>query len=264
LRLSQWVDIGDYGVGLVGPRRYGAGVATNTLPVTGKPRPASARRTTVFMKLLMALSGALFVFYVIVHMYGNLKIFAGVRAFDEYALHLRTILTPILPYGGFLWLFRAALIVALVAHAWSAFWLWSRARGARTTRYVAKEAARATVRSRAMRWGGVALLLFLVWHLLQFSIVKFNVGSEAAGDSAGRLVISSFQVWWVVLLYALAMVALGLHLWHGVWSASQTLGWATSARSRATSKAVATVIALVVSIGFILPPLAILFGLVKG
>ena len=216
------------------------------------------------MKLLMALSGALFVFYVVVHMYGNLKIFAGVEAFDDYALHLRTLLTPILPYGGFLWLFRALLIVALVAHAWSAFYLWSRARGARTTRYVAKEAAKATVKSRMMRWGGVALLLFLVWHLLQFTIVKFNVGSVAAGDSAGRLVISSFQVWWVVVIYLLALAALGMHLWHGVWSASQTLGWTSSARSRRTAKTVASVIALVTAVGFALPPLAILFGIVKG
>lgn len=216
------------------------------------------------MKLLMALSGALFVFYVLVHMYGNLKIFGGVEAFDDYALHLRTLLTPILPFGGFLWLFRALLVVALAAHAYSAFYLWSKARGARTNRYVAKEAAKATLKSRMMRWGGVALLLFLVWHLLQFTIVKFNVGTEAAGDSAGLLVISSFQVWWVVVIYLLALVALGMHLWHGVWSASQTLGWTNTANSRRTAKATATVIALVTAVGFALPPLAILFGIVKG
>jgi succinate dehydrogenase / fumarate reductase, cytochrome b subunit len=216
------------------------------------------------MKLLMALSGALFVFYVLLHMYGNLKIFSGVEAFDEYALHLRTLLTPILPFGGFLWLFRALLVVALVVHAWSAFYLWSKARGARTSRYVAKEAAKATVTSKMMRWGGVALLLFLVWHLLQFTILKFNVGPDAVGDSAGALVISSFEVWWVVVIYLLALVALGMHLWHGVWSASQTLGWTSSAKSRRTAKATATVIALVTAVGFALPPLAILFGIVKG
>jgi succinate dehydrogenase / fumarate reductase cytochrome b subunit len=216
------------------------------------------------MKLLMALSGALFVFYVVLHMYGNLKIFGGVEAFDEYALHLRTILMPILPFGGFLWLFRALLVVALFAHAYAAFYLWSRAKGARTTRYVAKQAARATIRSRMMRWGGVALLLFLVWHLLQFTILKINVGPDAVGDSAGKLVISSFQVWWVVLIYVLALAALGMHLWHGVWSASQTLGWTNSAKSRRTAKATATVIALVTAVGFALPPLAILFGIVKG
>ena len=240
-------------------------MATNTLPKSGTPRgTVSARRTTVFMKLLMAVSGALFVFYVLVHMYGNLKIFGGTAPFDEYAHHLRTILTPILPYGGFLWLFRAALIVALVVHAYSAFYLWSRARGARTTRYVAKEAARVSVRSKMMRWGGVALLAFLVWHLLQFSIVKFNVGPDAANDSPGALVISSFQVWWVVLIYLVAMVALGMHLYHGVWSASQTLGWVSTARARRLSQTTALVIALVTAVGFMLPPLAILFGIVKG
>jgi succinate dehydrogenase / fumarate reductase cytochrome b subunit len=217
------------------------------------------------MKLLMAVSGAFFVLYVFAHMYGNLKIFGGVAEFDDYALHLRTMFTPFLPFGGFLWILRVLLLVALVAHAWSAFYLWSRARGARTTRYVAKEAVRATIRSKVMRWGGVAILLFLVWHLLQFTILKFNVGPDTvAGDSAGALVISTFQVWWVVLIYLLALVALGLHLWHGVWSAAQTLGWTGSARTRARAKYQATIIALVISVGFALPPLAILFGIVKG
>ncbi len=236
-------------------------VATNTLPRTG---PATARRTTVFMKIVMAASGALFVLYVLMHMYGNLKIFSGVAAFDDYAHHLRTMFMPILPFGGFLWLFRALLVVAVVAHVWAATQLWRRANGARSTRYYAKDAARAAIKSKTMRWGGLAILLFLVWHLLQFTIVRFNVGPDAAGDSPGLLVISSFQVWWVVLIYALAMVALGMHLWHGIFSASQTLGWSTSAKARAGARGTATVIALVTSIGFILPPLAILFGLVKG
>jgi succinate dehydrogenase / fumarate reductase cytochrome b subunit len=239
-------------------------VATKIAPMTGTKKTASARRSTVFMKLLMAVSGALFVFYVLAHMYGNLKIFGGVAAFNEYAEHLRTMFTPILPFGGFLWLLRVLLVVALVAHAYAAFWLWSRARGARTTRYVAKQAARATVKSRMMRWGGVALLLFVVWHLLQFTVVKFNVGSLAAQNNSGLLVISSFQVWWVVLIYLLALVALGLHLYHGVWSATQTLGWAGSAAARSRAKRLGLVIALVTSVGFALPPLAILFGIVKG
>ncbi|MGW5242069.1 succinate dehydrogenase cytochrome b subunit [Monashia sp. NPDC004114] len=240
-------------------------MATNTLPEAGARKPAAAHRTTVFMKLLMAVSGAFFVLYVFLHMYGNLKIFGGVAEFDDYALHLRTMFTPFLPFGGLLWILRVLLVVALVVHAWSAFYLWSRARGARTTRYVAKEAAKATLRSKVMRWGGVAILLFLVWHLLQFTILKFNVGPDAvSGDSAGQLVISSFQVWWVVLIYLLALVALGLHLWHGVWSAAQTLGWTGSARTRRRAKYQATIIALVISVGFALPPLAILFGIVKG
>ncbi|GAA6527698.1 succinate dehydrogenase cytochrome b subunit [Intrasporangium sp. DVR] len=218
----------------------------------------------MFLKMVMAVSGALFVLYVLLHMYGNLKIFSGVAAFDHYAESLRTLLTPILPVGGVLWLLRALLVVAVVAHVWAAAQLWRRANGARSTRYVAKEAARAALTSKAMRWGGLALLLFIIWHLLQFTMIKFNVGPDAAGDSVGRLVISSFQVWWVALIYVLAMIALAMHLYHGIFSASQTLGWSTTARARARARGTATVVALVVAIGFLLPPLAILFGIIKG
>jgi succinate dehydrogenase / fumarate reductase cytochrome b subunit len=216
------------------------------------------------MKMVMAASGALFVLYVLLHMYGNLHIFSGVKAFDEYAHSLRTMFTPILPFGGFLWLLRALLVLAVIAHLWAAAQLWRRANGARTTRYFAKEAAKAAVKSKMMRWGGVAIVLFVIWHLLQFTIVKFNVGPDQVGDSPGGLVISSFQVWWVTLIYVLAMIALAMHLWHGVFSASQTIGWSTTAEARARARATATVISLVTSIGFILPPLAILFGIVKG
>ncbi len=240
-------------------------MATSSLAAPGQ---VSARRTTVFLKILMALSGALFVLYVLAHMYGNLKILGGTRGFDEYALHLRTLLTPLLPVGGVLWILRALLVVALVAHAWAAFTLWARANGARTTRYVAKQAARASIKSRMMRWGGVALLLFVVWHLLQFTILRFNVNPSVPaariGDSAGALVIASFQVWWNVALYLLALVALGMHLYHGVYSAAQTLGWTNTGTARAAAKATGQVVAVVTAVGFAIPPLAILFGLVKG
>jgi succinate dehydrogenase / fumarate reductase cytochrome b subunit len=197
-------------------------------------------------------------------MYGNLKIFAGIAAFDDYAHHLRTMFMPVLPYGGTLWIIRVVLIVAVIVHVWAAFALWARAQGARTTRYVAKEAAKRTLKTKWMRWGGVAILLFVIWHLFQFTWLKINVGSLVAGDSIGQLVISSFQVWWLTLIYLLAMIALGLHIYHGVWSASQTLGWANTARARVAWKAVAHVLAFVIAVGFILPPLAILAGFVKG
>lgn len=236
-------------------------MATNTLSPTSQ---VSARRTTVFLKLLMALSGALFVLYVLLHMYGNLKIFGGVAPFDDYAHHLRTMLTPILPFGGLLWIVRALLVIAVVAHVYAALVLWGRAHGARSTRYVAKAAAKASIRTEWMRWGGVAIFLFVIWHLLQFTWLKFNVGTLTAGGSPGLLLISSFQVWWVTLIYLLALVALGLHLWHGVWSAAQTLGWTNSAKARGIAKATAGVVALIVAVGFALPPLAIMFGIVKG
>lgn len=219
------------------------------------------------MKLLMAVTGALFVFYVLMHMYGNLKLFGGQSAFDTYAHHLRTLGEPILPYKGFLWVFRVLLIFSLLGHAYSAFYLWRKANGARSkSRYSVRLAGSAAWRSKAMRWGGVALLLFLVFHIVQFTTnkVNFNSGVSDAeiGDSPYNLVVASFQLWWVVLIYLLALAALGLHLHHGVWSAAQTLGWTTSPAARMRAKAVAVFIAAVVTVGFALPPLSILFGIV--
>ena len=243
-------------------------MATSTL-LKGE---TTARRTTVFMKFLMATTGALFVFYVLMHMYGNLKIFAGAPAFDEYAEHLREILVPILPYSGFLWLFRALLVVSLVVHAYAAFTLWSRANGARPQRYAVKNAAKGAARTKMMRWGGVTLLAWLIFHLVQFTIAKVNFNGAFPADklkidghpSTGMLVIASFQLWWVVLIYLIALVALGMHLFHGVWSGAQTLGWTNSATSRRLAHTTAHLVAGIVVLGFAIPPLAILFGIVKG
>ncbi len=213
------------------------------------------------MKMVMAVTGALFVFYVLMHMYGNLKMFGGQAAFDEYAQHLRVLGEPILPYSGFLWVFRVVLLVSLVAHAYSAFYLWSRAQGARSTKYQVRKAAAATISSKFMRWGGVALLFFIIFHLLQFTTNTIRVGGDFG--SPYQRVVAGFQVWWVVLIYVIAMTALGMHLRHGVWSASQTLGWTGTARSRRTANAVAVTIAAVVVVGFLLPPFSVLFGLTK-
>ena len=217
------------------------------------------------MKMLMAVSGALFVFYVLAHMYGNLKIFGGVAAFDEYAHHLRTMFTPILPYGGFLWLFRLVLILALAAHAWAAFYLWSKANGARTTRYVAKEAARATVKSRMMRWGGVALLLFLVWHLLQFTIVGVQ-RRPACGRQAARARSSSAASRCGGWCSSTCSPSWRSGCTSTTASGARPRRWAgpAAARRGGGRRPPVSVIALVTSIGFALPPLAILFGIVKG
>jgi succinate dehydrogenase / fumarate reductase cytochrome b subunit len=232
-------------------------VATSTL----SPSSLSARRTTIAMKLVMALSGAFFVLYVIAHMYGNLKAFAGADSFNGYSHHLRVLGDPILPDGGFLWIMRLLLIAALVAHVYSAFYLWSRAQGARTTKYVVKKAAATTLSARFMRWGGVALLLFIVFHLLQFTTNTIRVNGDY--DNPYQRLVAGFQVWWVVVLYLLALVALAMHLRHGVWSASQTLGWTNSSRSRALANRAGIIIGAVVSIGFAIVPLSVLFGIVK-
>ena len=233
-------------------------VATTTLPAT-----VSARRTTIAMKMVMAVSGIFFVLFVLVHMYGNLKMFWGAEPYNEYAHHLRTIGQPILPYGGVLWILRVLLIVAVLAHIYSAFYLWSRARGARTTRYQVKKAAAATLSSRFMRWGGVALLLFIIWHILQFTTHTINVNGTHEDPYSNYVAAFQPQVWWVFVIYALAMIALAMHIRHGVWSASQTLGWTGNARARRNTNTLGVVLAAVISLGFILPPIFVILGTIK-
>ena len=224
-------------------------------------RGARASRTTIALKLGMALSGVVFIGFVLGHMYGNLKAFAGHDAFNEYAHHLRELGEPMLPHEGFLWIMRVGLIVALAVHVYCAVVLWRRAARARTTKYVMKKHTGAIFASRLMRWGGVTILVFLVWHLLNFTIGKVNVqGGET--DDAYNLLVDTFDVWWLTLIYLVAMLALGAHLHHGIWSAAQTLGWTGTAAKRARAKQVAFVIALIVSVGFSLVPLAVLAGII--
>lgn len=234
-------------------------VTTKTLTAAQR---SSKTGTTIMLKTLMAVSGVFFLLFVLVHMYGNLKMFAGEHAFNEYAEHLRTIGEPMLPRSGLLWVLRVGLIVALVAHVGSAYALARRARAARPQRYAVKKNVSSAVTSRTMRWGGVALLLFVIFHLVQFTLPKVNfAGGET--NNPFRLVTASFGLWWVVLIYALAMLALGMHLHHGTWSAVQTLGFAKTAGARKAAKTAGAVVAVVIAVGFILPPLFVLFGVIN-
>ena len=222
---------------------------------------ARASRTTIALKLGMALSGIIFLGFVLAHMYGNLKAFAGHDAFNEYAEHLREIGEPMLPHAGLLWILRVGLIASLVVHVYCAVVLWRRAARARTTKYVVKKQTGATRASLLMRWGGLTILLFLVWHLLNFSIGKVNVQGGATNDPY-NLMVDTFDVWWLTLIYIVAMLALGAHLHHGIWSAAQTLGWTGTAAKRQRAKTIGFVIALIVSVGFSLVPLGVIAGII--
>jgi len=231
---------------------------------TTSARPVTGRRTTIALKILMASTGVVFIGFVLLHMYGNLKLLAGEEAYNTYAEHLRTIGEPMLPYAGALWVIRIVLILSLVGHVYAAFTLWSRAGTARRTKYAA---AKTAMRTAWMRWGGAFLLLFLVWHLLQFTIVKFSVNPDEQGadvtSNPYELVVASFQVPWLTLVYVLAMVALAFHLSHGTFSAQQTLGWTMTPAAYTRAKMVGYAVAAVVVVGFLIPPLAIQFGLIK-
>ena len=209
----------------------------------------------------MALSGLVFIGFVLLHMYGNLKAFAGHDAFNEYAHHLRTLGTPMLPENGLLWIIRVVLIGSLVVHVYAAVTLWRRARRARTVKYVLKKHTGAIPASRMMRFGGVALLLFIVWHLLNFTVGKVNVEGGATNDPY-NLLVDTFEVWWLTAIYLAAMAMLGAHLHHGTWSACQTLGITSTERARTLSKRFAFVLAVIISGGFSLVPIFVLAGVI--
>jgi succinate dehydrogenase / fumarate reductase, cytochrome b subunit len=218
-------------------------------------------RSTITLKLLMATSGIVFILFVLVHMYGNLKAFAGHDAYNEYAEHIRTIGTPMLPYAGALWVLRIVLIVSLVAHVWSAATLWRRANHARPVRYQVKRNLASSLSSRTMRWGGLTILVFLIWHLINFTIGKVNVSGGATNDPY-NLLVDTFDTWWMTVIYLIAMVALGFHLHHGTFSACQTLGLTNTVASRTRARVFGWVLAIVIAGGFSLVPLFVLFGVI--
>lgn len=246
-------------------RRPSSGSARGTVlnvSTTSLVKGARASRSTIALKLLMAISGLVFVGFVLTHMYGNLKAFAGHDAFNEYAHHLRTFGEPMLPHEGLLWIIRVALLGSLIVHVYAAVMLWRRAQAARTVPYVMKKSTGAIPASRLMRWGGVTLLLFIIWHLLNFTVGKVNVQGGPTNDPY-NLLVDTFDTWWLTLIYLVAMLALGAHLHHGVWSAAQTLGLTGTAKARATWKRIAFALALVISVGFSLVPIFVLAGVIE-
>jgi len=220
------------------------------------------------MKAMMAVSGLIMIGYLLAHMYGNLKVFAGRAAFDDYAHHLRTMGEPILPYSGALWVIRIVLLVAIVAHVYSAVTLWRRDRHARggTSRYASSKGKRGMQRTYAsftMRWGGIIVLLFVIYHLLQLTFHAVGPGNGGPDNSPYVRVVAGFSVWWLVVVYTVALLAVGFHLRHGVWAALMTLGANTSATARRRLNLLAYVVAIVITVGFLLVPYSILFGVVS-
>jgi succinate dehydrogenase / fumarate reductase cytochrome b subunit len=233
-------------------------VANSTLT----KKRSTAYGSTVALKSAMAASGAILVLYLIAHMYGNLKVFSGQAAFDGYAHSLRELGYPLLPESGFLWIFRVVLLASILIHIYSAAVLTIRARRAREQRYVVQKRVQRTYSSYTMRWGGVLIALFVVFHILH--LTTNNIAPGGKSDSAYERLVNGFQpeFWYVTLFYVLAVIAVGFHLRHGIWSGMATLG-VNKASRQGTINAVAVAIALVVTVGFLLPPLAVTFGLVS-
>jgi succinate dehydrogenase / fumarate reductase, cytochrome b subunit len=215
--------------------------------------------SSVQLKFIMAVTGAVLVLYLVAHMIGNLKIFLGEDSLNTYAEWLRVVGEPALPEQTLLWLVRIVLLVAVVAHIVAATVLARRARRARPVRYSHRRPVSTSYASRTMRWGGVIILLFVIYHILDLTTGTLNPNGDPGEVYANVLADSSR--WYVTLAYTLAVVAVGFYVRHGVWSALQTLG-RSSGPYQMRYKAIALVFAVVLTAGFLAVPFAVQFGLV--
>jgi len=228
-------------------------------------RVVALYRSSVGKKILMAFTGFIWFGFLIGHMAGNLKAFQGADAFNEYAHHLRIFGEPILPEEGFLWAFRALMLAAFVIHAWLA-WETSRSSwAARGSRYRQQKSLNFDFASGLMRWGGVLILVFLVYHILHMTTGTVHPAFDAGGpgripDAYHNLVVGLSNPL-VAGFYALTLLAIGLHLYHGVWSMFQTLG-ANHPKYVGYRRPLAVLAAIVIFLGFVSIPVSVLTGLV--
>jgi succinate dehydrogenase / fumarate reductase cytochrome b subunit len=211
-------------------------------------------QSNVGKKVVMAVTGLILFGFVIGHMAGNLLIFAGPAALNAYSRFLKT-------SAEILWPTRIVLFVAVLLHIGSAYSLTVAANAARPVGYGRKVPQAATWASRTIRWGGVVLLLFIVFHLLHFTAGVIQPSPFSETD-VYRNVVGAFSIPWVAALYVVAMVALGMHLYHGAWAAFRTLSLRPPSASP-MKRTIATGFAFVVWLGFTSIPLAVLAGLVR-
>ena len=233
-------------------------VFPNTSVVQGAPteRFDAFASSTIGRKVVMAVTGLVLFGFVLIHMIGNLQMFLpDHEAINHYGKFLREFL-----HGAGIWVARGTLLGAVGLHMGSAWSLTMTNRRARPIAYKVVTPDASTYASRTMRWGGVILLLFIVYHLLHMTVGSVHP-AFVEGD-VYRNVIVGFSSWPVALFYVLAMLCLGLHLRHGIWSMLQTLGVA-HARWNAARQTAATVFAIVVVLGFLAVPLAILAGVLN-
>ncbi|MFT3887218.1 MAG: succinate dehydrogenase cytochrome b subunit [Arachnia sp.] len=225
-----------------------------------------ALRSTVIKKVVMAVTGLIMIAFLLVHMYGNLKMFVSYDAYDHYAHWLKGatedggIMAPIMPAGQFIWVFRFGLVAAIVLHIWSAATLSRATIRNRGEKYVNSNKLAQTYSARTMRWGGVIIALFIIFHLLQFTIIPQYFGGDS--HQPHTMVLAAFQQWWMVALYAVCLVLVCMHLRHGVWSALTTLGANTSTQSRKVLNVIAIAVAVVLYVGFMIMPFAVLFKVI--
>lgn len=246
-------------------------------PVTGTAATPRKRRkfflldlysTAVGKKYAMAISGIMMLGFVVAHMVGNLKMYLGAEHLNDYAEFLRELLVPIMPRTVVLWAMRLGLVGAVLVHIHAATSLTRLNREARSVKYQSpRDYQVANFASRTMRWTGVIIALFVLWHLADLTWGYTNdIGADAAAGEfvrgeAYQNVVRSFERVPVSVLYIVANIALGTHLFHGVWSLFQSLGW-NNPKFNKWRRHLAIGVATLVVVGNVSFPIAVLAGIV--
>ncbi len=204
----------------------------------------------------MAVTGFIGIGFVLAHVTGNLLVFRGPDALNAYSHFLHG------PGAELLWVARVVLVVAVILHVAAAYSLSRQSHAARPQDYARRVPQVSTVASRVMRWGGVLLLVFIVFHILHFTTGTFSPGGPFVEGDVYHNVIQAFHVWWVALFYIVSMIFLGLHLYHGAWSAARTLAVSGDSANPLHHR-LSAVVAVAVWAGFTLVPVAVLLGWVR-
>jgi succinate dehydrogenase / fumarate reductase, cytochrome b subunit len=206
-------------------------------------------------KVVMGVTGLIGIGFVILHSLGNLLVFRGPAAINSYSHFLKST-------GELLWALRILLIVAVILHVIAAVQLTLQSRAARPIGYTKRESQVATLASRTMRWGGAFLLVFIVLHILHFTTGTIKPAGVFTSEDVYANVVASFRIWWVALFYVLAMVALGLHLFHGAWSSVRSIG-VSPPSPEPLHRRVSVVVAILVWVAFTAVPVAVFTGIVR-
>ena len=212
-------------------------------------------QTTIGKKAIMAVTGVILFGFLVGHLAGNLQIFESPEKINHYSAFLRSM-------PGLLWGTRITLLVAVCLHIWSSFELWLLQRAARPIQYVKKANENSTYASRTMKWSGPIILAFVIWHLAQFTFGAAHPGAPFREGDVYNNIVLGFRVWPVSLFYIIAMIMLCYHLYHGLWSMFQSLGFSHPAYTP-WLRLFAKIFAILMAIGFISIPVAVLAGFIK-
>jgi len=211
--------------------------------------------TTIGKKAVMAVTGFILFGFIVGHLLGNLQIYESPEKINHYSELLKSM-------PALLWGTRIILLVSVILHIWASFALWRLQRAARPIPYVKKANLHSTYASRTMMWSGPIILAFVIYHLLNFTFGTVHPGGPFDEHNVYNNVVTGFQFWPSSIFYIIAMIMLCYHLYHGLWSMFQSLGFSHPVYTPWIQRA-AKVVAVLIAIGYVSIPVSVLAGFIK-